>query len=86
MAPRQQWRAKVVSKALKETRVEAAEGRGVTDAEVQIETEVNWFDRPATPVGLVNKESAQDRSEKFWHRQEKRFWRLLRVVQRAQCL
>jgi hypothetical protein len=34
IAPRQQWRAKVVSKALKETRVEAAEEQGVVDAEV----------------------------------------------------
>jgi hypothetical protein len=44
MVPRQQWRVKVVSKALKETRVEAAEERGATDAEVPVETEVNSFD------------------------------------------
>jgi hypothetical protein len=64
MAPQQQWRAKVVSEACKETRVEAAEGRGVIDVEVPVETEVNQFDRPATLVGPVNKESAQDRSDR----------------------
>jgi hypothetical protein len=64
MAPQQQWRAKVVFEACKETKVEATEGRGVIDAEVPVETEVNRFDRPATLVGLVNKESAQDRSDR----------------------
>jgi hypothetical protein len=63
MVAQQQWRAKVVSEALKETRVEAAEGRGVTDAEVPVEIEVNRSDRPTIPIGPVNKESAQDRSD-----------------------
>jgi hypothetical protein len=44
MAPRQQWRAKVVSEALKEIGVEAVEEREVTDAEVLVETEVNQSD------------------------------------------
>jgi hypothetical protein len=48
MVPRQQWRAKAVSEALKETRVEAVEERGATDAEVPVETEENQFDRPPT--------------------------------------
>jgi hypothetical protein len=41
MAPRQQWRVEVVSEALKETRVEVIEERGVTDAKVPVETEGN---------------------------------------------
>jgi hypothetical protein len=63
MVPRQQWRTKVVSEALKETRVEAIEKWGATNAEVLVETEVNRSDRPPTPVGPVDKESAQDRSD-----------------------
>jgi hypothetical protein len=64
MVPRQQWRAKVVSEALKEIRVEATEERGVTNDEVPVETKVNQSDRPATLVGLINKESAQDWSDR----------------------
>jgi hypothetical protein len=37
-----------VSEALKDTRVEAEEEWGTTNAEVLAETEVNWSDRPAT--------------------------------------
>jgi hypothetical protein len=44
MVPRQQWRAKAVSEALKETRVEAAEERGATDVEVLDEIEENRSD------------------------------------------
>jgi hypothetical protein len=36
MVPRQQWRAKIVFEALKETRIEVAEEQGVADAEVPI--------------------------------------------------
>jgi hypothetical protein len=60
----QQWRAKAVSKAPKETRVEAAEERWATDAEVPVETKANQSDRPATPVRPVDKESAQDQSDR----------------------
>jgi hypothetical protein len=42
MVPLQQWRAKAVSEALKETRVEVVEERRSTDAEVLAETEENW--------------------------------------------
>jgi hypothetical protein len=41
MVPRQQWRAKAVYEALKETRVEATEEQGTTGVEVPVETEVN---------------------------------------------
>jgi hypothetical protein len=41
MVPQQQWRAKEISEALKETEVEATEERGVTDAEVPVKTMVN---------------------------------------------
>jgi hypothetical protein len=41
MAPRQQWRAKTVSKVLKETRIKVVEEQGTIDAEVLVETEVN---------------------------------------------
>jgi hypothetical protein len=58
MVPRQQWRAKVVSKVQKETRVEAAEERGATDAEVPVKNEANRSDHPLTLVRLVDKESA----------------------------
>jgi hypothetical protein len=44
MVPRHGRRAKVVSEALKETRVEALEERGATDAEVPVEVEENWSD------------------------------------------
>jgi hypothetical protein len=64
MVPRQQWRAKAVSEALKEIRVAAAEERGATDAEVPVATKENRFDRPATPVGSVIKGSAQNRSDR----------------------
>jgi ubiquinone biosynthesis protein COQ9 len=50
MVPRQQWRAKAVSEALKETRVEAAEERGATNALVLVEIDENRSNRPATPV------------------------------------
>jgi hypothetical protein len=50
MVPRQQWRAKAVCEALKETRVEAVEERGATDAEVPVETEENQSDRPPTQL------------------------------------
>jgi hypothetical protein len=60
--PRQQWRAKAVSEALKKTRVDVLEERGATDVEVPVETKVNWFDWPATPVGPIDMGSAQDRS------------------------
>jgi hypothetical protein len=52
-----------VTEALKETRVEAAEERGATDAEVPVKIEENRSDRPATLVGLVIEGSAQDRSD-----------------------
>jgi hypothetical protein len=58
VVPQQQWRAKVVSEALKKTRVKVAEEQGVTDAEVLVEAEVNRSDRPATPVGPVDEGSA----------------------------
>jgi hypothetical protein len=64
MVPRQQWRAKAVSEALKETRVEVAEERGATDAEVPVKIEENQSDRPATPVGLVIEGSTQNRSDR----------------------
>jgi hypothetical protein len=64
MVPRQQWRAKAVSEALKETRVEATEERGATDVEVLDEIEENRSDWPATPVGLVIEGSAQNRSDR----------------------
>jgi hypothetical protein len=44
MTPRQQWRAKVVSEALKQTKIEVAEEQEAGDAEVSIETKVNWSD------------------------------------------
>jgi hypothetical protein len=44
MAPQQQWSTKVVSKALKETRVEAIEEQGIADVEVPVETKVNRSD------------------------------------------
>jgi hypothetical protein len=50
MVPRQQWRAKAVSEALKETRVEAVEERGATNAEVPVEIEENQSDRPPTQL------------------------------------
>jgi hypothetical protein len=61
MAPRQQWRAKVVSEDLKETRVEVAEEQEAANAELPIETEANRSDRPTTPVGPVDEGSIQDR-------------------------
>jgi hypothetical protein len=64
MVPQQQWRAKVVSEALKETRVEAVEEQGATDAEVPVKTGANRSDRRTTPVGLVDEGSAQDRSDR----------------------
>jgi hypothetical protein len=54
MVRRQQWRAKVVSEALKETRVEVVEQQGATDAEVPVETEINQSGRPATLVAPVD--------------------------------
>jgi hypothetical protein len=48
----------VVSEALKETRVKATEERGATNPEVPVETKVNRSNRPATPVGPVDEESA----------------------------
>jgi hypothetical protein len=57
MVPRQQWRAKIVFEALKETRIEVAEEQGVADAEVPIVIEVN---RPVRPV---DGGSTQDRSD-----------------------
>jgi hypothetical protein len=44
MAPRQQWRAKVVFEDLKETRVEVAEEQEAANAELPIETEANRSD------------------------------------------
>jgi hypothetical protein len=44
MVPRQQWRAMVVSEALKKTRVEVAEERGATGVEVLLEAEVDQSD------------------------------------------
>jgi hypothetical protein len=64
MVPWQQWRAKVVSEALKKTRVETAREQGVADIEVPVKTEVNRFDRPTTAVGPVDKGSTQDRSHR----------------------
>jgi hypothetical protein len=58
MVPRQHWRVKAVSEALKETRVEAAEEQGATDAKVPIETKDNQSDRPATQVGPIDEGSA----------------------------
>jgi hypothetical protein len=54
MAPRQQWRAKAVSEALKETRIEVAEEQRVANAEVLIETEVNQSNRPTIPVRSID--------------------------------
>jgi hypothetical protein len=65
MVPQQQWRAKAVSEALKEIKVEAIEERGATDAKVPVETEVNRSDRPVTPVGPVVEGSAQDWSDRL---------------------
>jgi hypothetical protein len=64
MAPRQQWKAKVVSEALKETRVEAAEEQEAANAELPVKTEANRSDRPATPVGSVDEGSVQDQSDR----------------------
>jgi hypothetical protein len=89
MVPLQQWRAKAVSEALKETRVEVVEERRSTDAEVLVETEENWSARPATPVGLVIKGSAQNRSDwsmEFRCKQKQKFQHLLIVIQRPQHL
>jgi hypothetical protein len=89
MVPLQQWRAKAVSEALKETRVEVVEERRSTDAEVLVETEENWSARPATPVGLVIKGSAQNQSDwsmEFRCKQKQKFQHLLIVVQRPQHL
>jgi hypothetical protein len=44
MVPQQQWRAKAVFEALKDTRVEATKERGATDVEVPIEIEENRSD------------------------------------------
>jgi hypothetical protein len=54
----------VVSKALKEIRIEVAEEQEVTDAKVPVETKVSRSDQPATPVGLVDKGSIQDQSDR----------------------
>jgi hypothetical protein len=89
MVPLQQWRAKAVSEALKETRVEVVEERRSTDVEVLVETEENWSARPATPVGLVIKGSAQNQSDwsmEFRCKQKQKFQHLLIVVQRPQHL
>jgi hypothetical protein len=89
MVPLQQWRAKAVSEALKETRVEVVEERRSTDAEVLAETEENWSVRPATPVGQVIKGSAQNQSDwsmEFRCKQKQKFQHLLIVVQRPQHL
>jgi hypothetical protein len=64
MVPQQQWRAKAVFEALKETRIEVAEEKGVADAEVPVETEVNWSDQPTTPVRPVDGGSTQDWSDR----------------------
>jgi hypothetical protein len=64
MAPRRQWKAKVVSDAPKENRVKIIEEQGDTDTEVPAETEVNWSDGPATPVRSVDEGSSQDRSDR----------------------
>jgi hypothetical protein len=55
MVPQQQCRAKAVSEALKETRVEGTEEQGATNTEVPVNTKVNRSDRPATPIGPVDK-------------------------------
>jgi hypothetical protein len=41
MTPQLQWMAKVVSEALKDTRVEAVEEQEVADVEILIKTKVN---------------------------------------------
>jgi hypothetical protein len=41
MTPQLQWRAKVVSEALKDTRVEATKEQEVADVEILIKTKVN---------------------------------------------
>jgi hypothetical protein len=64
MAPRHQWRPKVVSEALKETRVKAIEEQEVANIEIPVETQVNQSDRPATPVGPGDEGSAQDRLDR----------------------
>jgi hypothetical protein len=64
MAPQQQWKANVVSEALKETRVEVAKEHGGADVRVPVETEVNQPNRPTTPVRPVDGGSAQYRSDR----------------------
>jgi hypothetical protein len=64
MVPRQHWRAKAVSEALKETRVEAAEEWDITDTKVLVKTGVKWSDQPTTPVGPVDEGYVQDRSDR----------------------
>jgi hypothetical protein len=66
MVPQQQWMAKVVSEALKETRVEATEEWGATDADVgpvDKESAQDRSDRPATPIRPVDGVSMQTGAE-----------------------
>jgi hypothetical protein len=62
MVPRQQWRAKVVSEALKEAKAEATEEQEVSNTEIPADTEDNRSDRPSALVGPVEEGSTQDRS------------------------
>jgi hypothetical protein len=64
MAPWQQWRAKVVSEALKETRVKATEEQEVASIEMPVKTESNRSDWPTTLVGPVEEGYAHDRSDR----------------------
>jgi hypothetical protein len=64
MMPQQQWKAKAISEALKETKVKIAEEQGAAATEVPVVTKLNWSDRSATPVRLVNEGSTQDRSDR----------------------
>jgi hypothetical protein len=65
LVSQQQWRVKIVSEALKEIRVEAIEEREVAEAEIPIETDVNRYDRLATPVEPADEESILDRSDRL---------------------